>query len=199
MLIKSEENTSSMTTPRWVFYDSTDDTFTKIIPFFYTPGNVLEDQAKLINDFCGFDLILEYKIITLEEPWTTDTNEFRNPNEYLEYKMSRAPGEPLQDSRIFDYLNDIIFPYIETAAILYPYGNVDATTGNIFYTDDNYVLIDWDTVLLGHKLTPQYFYESIRDEVVNKYVDSYGRRVNGDTFDEWYRAVVRGSILDLDV
>ena len=66
-------------------------------------------------------MIIDHDIIELDEKWSTDSNEFRNTNQYLKYTMVRSLGEPLQESNISDYLNDIVFPYIEVAAKIFPY------------------------------------------------------------------------------
>lgn len=199
-LIKSEENIDDdVTTPRWVYHNIENDTFTKIIPYFYTPDTILENQIDLINQVCGFELIIDHDIIELDEKWSTDSNEFRNTNQYLKYTMVRSLGEPLQESNISDYLNDIVFPYIEVAAKIFPYANIDCTTGNVFYSENGYSLIDWDNVILGHKTTPYDFYKSLHYEVVELYVDPFGRRVSEDTFLLWYQSVVKGSVLDLNL
>lgn len=161
-LIKHYLNDGHGTSPRWVY--ETENTIIKTIPYFPSPQSTVKKQIDLINEVCGFELIINHKIEEKNEIWKNNFNE--SSNLYLTYQMEKLSymynpvdselikrGNVAPGLKYIDNILKYVLPlYIDIALKIFPYGNFDLSAGNAMTRDNGDVcLIDWDDCLLGNQ------------------------------------------------
>ena len=85
-LIKHQPHDGNGTTPRWVY--KTENTIIKTIPYQPDPESNINEQVKLINDVCGFEFIINYRLEDRTTQWSNKSGKLSNT--FLTYTMENS-------------------------------------------------------------------------------------------------------------
>ena len=216
-LIKHQPHDGNGTTPRWVY--RAENTIIKTIPYQPDPRSDITEQVKLINDVCGFEFIINYRLEDRTTQWSNKAGQISNT--FLTYTMQKLNwlynpfGKKLTNidpvekelTHIDGILKYVLPHYVDLALKIFPYANFDLSHENLMQRDNGDIcFIDWDDCLLGNIHDSNDIGKSIIEECVkahNTHMDDLDKQQVLEnlkkTIDEYTKLTYNTKLCNFDI